>query len=62
MKKSPNCGYVYTKPGTYTLRTTTTWLILWQVGDYSGSFVVTLDAVADEPLVIGELLTVITPG
>ena len=62
MRKSPNCGYVYTKKGRYTLSATTTWLIEWQVVDQSGSFIVAFTETADNPIVIGELLTVITPG
>jgi len=62
MKTSPTCGYVYTKPGKYRLSATTTWLILWEAGGDSGSFTVALTAEAKDPLVIGELLTVITPG
>jgi hypothetical protein len=51
---SPDCGYSYSKQGTYTIRATTTWDIAWTANTgQSGTIPLTLTA--SRTVVIGEV-------
>jgi hypothetical protein len=51
---SPDCGYSYSKQGTYTIRATTTWDIAWTANTgQSGTIPLTLTATRS--VVIGEV-------
>jgi len=55
---SPDCGYSYTKQGTYTIRATTTWDIAWTANTgQSGTIPLTLTAT--RTVVIGEVQVIV---
>ena len=57
-KMSPDCGYSYTKQGTYTIRATTTWDIAWTANTgQSGTIPLTLTAT--RTVVIGEVQVIV---
>ncbi|HJE50788.1 MAG TPA: PKD domain-containing protein [Tessaracoccus flavescens] len=56
--KSPDCGHVYTKQGTYTVSATTEWDVQWQGGGASGTIPFSLTRTAD--VMVGELQSVVT--
>ena len=57
-KMSPDCGYSYSKQGTYTIRATTTWDIAWTANTgQSGTIPLTLTAT--RTVVIGEVQVIV---
>jgi len=62
MRPSPNCGYVYSATGRYTITAATAWIIQWHADGQSGTLRVVDTVPAASPIVIGELRTVITGG
>jgi len=62
MRVSPNCGYVYSATGRYTVTATAHWQIRWVADGQSGTLSVANTVAAASPMVIGELRTVITGG
>ena len=55
---SPNCGYSYTKQGTYTIRATTTWDIAW-TANTGQSGTIPLILTATRTVVIGEVQVIV---
>ena len=54
--KSPDCGYVYSKQGTYTVTATSYWEVTWSGGGQSGTIPLTM--ASSTTVVIGELQAV----
>jgi hypothetical protein len=57
--KSPTCGYLYTRQGTYTVRAESQWVVSWSGMGLSGTIPVTLNQATT--ITVGEL-QVITTG
>jgi hypothetical protein len=55
---SPDCGYSYTKQGTYTIRATTTWDIAW-TANTGQSGTIPLILTATRTVVIGEVQVIV---
>lgn len=55
-RRSPDCGYVYQRQGTYTVRATTYWQVAWSGAGQSGT--IPLDMTSTTTVVIGELQAV----
>ncbi len=54
--KSPDCGYVYSKQGSYTVTATSHWEVAWSGGGQSGTIPLTMSS--SNTVVIGELQAV----
>ena len=56
--QSPDCGYAYQHPGSYTVRMTEVWRVGWRSGDQSGEIVTRRSS--SKPLKVNELIGVLT--
>jgi len=56
-KRSPDCGYTYSKQGTYTIRATSTWAITW-TATTGVSGTMSLSFTSTRTLVVGEIQVV----
>lgn len=56
--QSPDCGYAYQHPGSYTVRMTEVWRMGWRSGDQSGEIVTRRSS--SKPLKVNELIGVLT--
>jgi hypothetical protein len=56
-KQSPDCGYTYSKQGTYTIRATSTWAITW-TATTGVSGTMSLSFTSTRVLVVGEIQVV----
>ena len=56
-KQSPDCGYTYSKQGTYTIRATSTWAITW-TATTGVSGTMSLSFTSTRTLVVGEIQVV----